>query len=63
MRGNISTQRPVPSKRERMSKMWQIESFRESLSWQATTGIEIPIHETPAQPKAGQKAYPSNKPS
>jgi hypothetical protein len=38
-------QRPVPSKRERMSKMRQIESFRESLSWQATIGLEISIHE------------------
>jgi hypothetical protein len=25
--------------------MRQIESFRESLSWQATTGVEIPIHQ------------------
>jgi hypothetical protein len=43
--------------------MRQIESFRESLSWQATTGVEIPKHETQAQPKAGQKAYSSNQPS
>jgi hypothetical protein len=62
LRGNISTQRPVPSKREIMSKMRQIESFRESLSWQATTGVEIPIHETPAQATAEQKADPSNTP-
>ena len=63
LRGNISTQRPVPSKRERMSKMRQIESFRERLSWQATTGVEISIHETPAQATTGQKADPSNTPS
>jgi hypothetical protein len=46
-----------------MSKMRQIESFRESLSWQATTGVEISIHETPAQATTGQKADPSNTPS
>ena len=59
--GNISTQKPVPSKRQGMPKMRQIEPLRESLSWKTTFETFIP--ETQAQRKKAQKAAQSNSTS
>ena len=42
-----------------MSKVRQIESLRQSLSWQAATGVEIPIQETTEQAKQDNKPLQS----
>ena len=55
LRGNISTQRLLPSKRERMSKVRQIESLRRSLSWQAATASKSQYKRQPSKPRQDNK--------